>query len=107
MGRGGDVARLEVASLDEQLRERVVSREAKQVSGAEQVGSRVADMCNHQVAAQASSRGQRRPHPSQCRIALTGLDQRGADFLHARTRPLLDLVRMRLVHSEYPVGYVE
>ena len=44
MGRAGDVVGRKLARVDQQLGKRVVSREAKQATAAEQVGSRVADM---------------------------------------------------------------
>ena len=64
-------------------------------------------MGDHQVAAKASSGGQRRPHPAQRRIALAALDEHRADFLNARPGPPLDLARMLFVHPENPVGHVE
>ena len=78
-----------------------------QTAGAQQVGSRVADMGDQQVAAKASCRGQRRPHPAQRRVALAALDEHRADFLHVRAGPPLDLARMLFIDLENPVGHVE
>ena len=64
-------------------------------------------MGDQQVAAKASSGGQRRPHPAQRRVAPAALDEHRADFLNALAGPPLDLARMLFIHFENPVGHVE
>ena len=107
MSRCRHVGRRDLAGIDQELREGVIAGESVQGPGAQQVGARVADMGDQQIAAETARGGQRRAHAAQRRVAPARVDEERPHCLDALSGPVLQGSLVSLVRAEDPVRRVE